>query len=490
MSWRNLRPVTLIVSCLPLLLAACGRADTPLQSASDSAQDLVIRGGWIFDGINDTRSPNTGIVIRDGKFLKIGADLDEFDFPDARVITLDETATILPGMFDLHAHYNMDLVDVGRAEDTTYNPLIFLANGVTSTWPAGEFFPERVLEARDRVERGEAIGPRIFASGPYFGAFRCEYQIQTAEDDCAAWPNDITEEEIRAEVNEWADRGVRSIKIKQASPSETQILIDQAHKRGMTTAGHLANYKDYYDVDPKEAIRMGIDRVEHWITLGSENADASELRAMIDLFLENGVYYDANLQMYGEAGLRNNPQLDMVWTDEGKYFTPYTRERFEKRSPTGSDSAAVESEDFKQRMVELKALYDAGGGHLILIGTDEPVYGPLLPGFAYHRELLATVYAGLPPVAALKAATINGARALGVDDRLGSIESGKLADLYIAKGNPLEDITAARNVQLVIKEGVVYEPQTLLKEAEGKIGPSGPDDHDFWELKIKPLVRR
>ncbi len=141
-------------------------------------------------------------------------------------------------------------------------------------------------------------------------------------------------------------------------------------------------------------------------------------------------------------------------------------------------------------MVELKALYDAGGGHLLLIGTDEPVYGPLLPGFAYHRELLAMVYAGLPPVDVLKAATINGARALGVDDRLGSIESGKLADLYIANGNPLEDITTARDVQLVIKDGVVYEPQALLKSAENKIGPSGPDDHGPWELKIKPLLRR
>ncbi|MCZ6779243.1 MAG: amidohydrolase family protein [Acidobacteria bacterium] len=487
--WNRLR-TTLFAFTLLMLAGGCSGPDSTRQPESGSLQEIIIRGGWIFDGISDTRSRNRGILIRDGKFIDVGADLTGRSFPDAKVIELDDTATILPGMFDLHAHYNLDLVDVGRAEDVTYNPLIFLANGVTSTWSAGEFFPERIMEARDRVERGEAIGPRIFASGPYFGAFRCEYQIQTAEDDCAAWPNDITEEEIRAEVNEWAARGVKSIKIKQASPSEAQILIDQAHKRGMTTAGHLANYKEYYDVDPKEAIRMGIDRIEHRLTLGSEKINASELETMINLFLENDVYYDANLQMYGEAGLRNKPQLEMVWTDEGKYFTPYTRERFEKRSPAGSDSDAVESEDFKQRLVEIKALYDAGGGHLILIGTDEPVYGPLLPGFAYHRELLALVYAGLPPVAVLKAATINGARALGVDDRLGSIESGKLADLYIAKGNPLEDITTARDIQLVIKEGVVYEPQALLKAAEGKIGPSGPDDHDFWELKIKPLVRR
>ena len=87
----------------------------------------------------------------------------------------------------------------------------------------------------------------------------------------------------------------------------------------------------------------------------------------------------------------------------------------------------------------------------------------------------------------LKAATINGANALGIEDKLGSVEPGKLADLFVVSGNPVDDIKAARNVRFVIKDGVVHDPEVLLRAAEGKIGPVGPDDHADWELRIRPL---
>ncbi len=123
----------------------------------------------------------------------------------------------------------------------------------------------------------------------------------------------------------------------------------------------------------------------------------------------------------------------------------------------------------------------------MIVGTDEPVYTNLLPGFAYHRELLAMTYAGIPPAAVLKAATINGARALGVDARLGSIEAGTLADLVVVRGNPLDDIKRARDIKLVFKDGAAYNPAELLQSAEGKIGPVGADDHAEWELEIRAL---
>ena len=196
------------------------------------------------------------------------------------------------------------------------------------------------------------------------------------------------------------------------------------------------------------------------------------------------LFRSANLQMYGGVNERSKHLSEMVWTDEAQYFTPYAQDLLEKRGPPAPES---DEEEFEQRVLELKTLYESGGGHLLIVGTDEPVYTNLLPGFAYHRELLAMTYAGIPPSAALKAATINGASALGVDENLGSIEVGKLADIVVVNGNPLEDIKAARDVRFVIKDGVMHDPAALLLSAEGKIGPAGPHDHADWELQIRPL---
>jgi imidazolonepropionase-like amidohydrolase len=475
--------VTKMKRVLPLLLLVVPQL-AQAQWVEAQKGELVIRGGWLFDSVSDERRRNSGIVISDGKIVEVDADVQQQVLSTADVIDLQDSDTILPGMIDLHAHYNFDLVDNGRVEEVVYNGIVFLANGVTSTWSAGEYYPERVIAQRDRIDAGESIGPRLFASGPYFGAFRCEYNIKTAADECIGWPNDITEDEIRQEVDTWAEQGVVSIKIKQATPGEMKILIEQAHKRGMTTAAHLSNYNVEYDVDLRDAILMGLDRVEHQLTLGSGGPRSAEMQQMIDLMLANEVYYDANLQMYGGINERRAHPSEMLWADEAKYFTPYAQALLEERGPPPPESDAAE---FTQRVLELKSLFDAGGAHLLIVGTDEPVYTNLLPGFAYHRELLAMTWAGIPPAAVLKAATINGATALGIDARLGSIEAGKLADLVVVSGDPLDDIKAARNIRFVIRDGVVLDPAALLRSAEGKIGPVGQDDHAEWELEIRPL---
>ena len=478
----SLRHIIYLVTVLVLLKPSLVHA----QENKAQADQLIIRGGWLFDGISDTRRRNSGIVIQNGKITSVDIEDAQQSLANATIIDLEDSETILPGLIDLHAHYNFDLVDNGRVEEVVHNGTIFLGNGVTSTWSAGEYYPERVIAQRDLIEAGEAIGPRLFVSGPYFGAFRCEYNIKVSADECIGWPNDITEQEIRDEVDKWAKLGVVSIKIKQATPAEAKILIDQAHKNGMTTAGHLGNYNVEYDVTTKDAILMGLDRVEHQLTLalGADDPRSAEMQEMVDLMLEHQVHYGAHLQMYGGIIQRSKNLSEMVWTNEAKYFTPYAQKLLIQRGPPEPESQNAE---YVQRVLELKTLYEQGGANLLVVGTDEPVYTNLLPGFAYHRELFAMTHAGLPPIAVLKAATINGATALGIEDRLGSIEAGKLADLVVVRGNPLEDIKTARNIKYVVKEGAVHDPEALLRSAEGMIGPMGPDDHADWELKLRPL---
>jgi cytosine/adenosine deaminase-related metal-dependent hydrolase len=188
------------------------------------AGDTVITGGFLFDGVRDTVVPNAGIVVRSGIFQSVGTNLSGVDLAGATVVRLSNDDYILPGLFDLHAHYAMDLFGAGRVDEYTINPVVFLANGVTSTFPAGEVDPDGMMGARRRIERGEQIGPRIMSSGPYFGTARPQWN-SAAE----------TPEQIKKEVDEWAARGVMGIKAKGIRPEQLRPLIEEGHRYGIGT---------------------------------------------------------------------------------------------------------------------------------------------------------------------------------------------------------------------------------------------------------------
>ena len=190
---RRAMTTRLLAASLLLLAPSLVRAQNipPLQ-----AGDIIITGGQLFDGVRDTLVPNTAIVVRRGILLEVGANLTDRDTSAARVVTLELTSTVLPGFFDLHAHYAIDLFGEGRVDEYTINPILFLANGVTSTFPGGEVDPEGMMAARRRLELGEQVGSRLHSSGPYFGTAR------------PGWQNaDWTPARVRAEVDEWASRG-------------------------------------------------------------------------------------------------------------------------------------------------------------------------------------------------------------------------------------------------------------------------------------------
>jgi len=223
MSFQIIRSNNIFFECFCFVCAIVFLLFNNAKSQNIDSESVLIKGGWYIDLTQMKKEKNRGILIQDGLIVSLNYE-DQKSLNNLRQINLMDSQTILPGMIDMHAHYNFDLVDQGRVDEVNFNGMIFLANGVTSTWSAGEYNPERVIKHRDSINKGDKIGPRIFNSGPYFGGFRCEYSVKAAEDDCVAWPNDISEQEIRNEVNKWAQKGVISIKIKH--PSKHSFLKD------------------------------------------------------------------------------------------------------------------------------------------------------------------------------------------------------------------------------------------------------------------------
>lgn len=461
------------------LVAPAAQHVPPLQ-----AGDIVITGGQVFDGVRDTLAPNTGLVIRNGTILEVGVSLTGRDLSAARVVTLAAGETVLPGFFDLHAHYAIDLFGEERVDEYTINPIVFLANGVTSTFPGGEVDPEGMMAARRRIEAGEQVGPRILSSGPYFGTAR------------PGWRNaDWNADRIRAEVDTWAARGVRGFKAKGIHRDHLPVLIERAHRHGLTVTAHLDSGSGT-SVNPRDAIFMGIDRIEHFMggdaivstrgayaSLESLDVNRPEVDSIIKLYLQRNVYYDATVTAYGYWYDPKDMRVFKTWIDEQSFLTPHAREVANARLPRKPNLQFQRIYDTKLK--EVKRFYDAGGGRLITVGTDHPSWGEFLSGFGSHREVHALVLAGIPPAAVLKMATINGARAMGLGSQLGTIEAGKLADLFIVRGNPLQDITATRNIHLVMSRGVLYDSAELFASAKGKMGPATAADDDWWKGRLR-----
>ena len=447
---------------LVLVTAIC----TALTGATAQAP-VVIRGGWVFTATSNEVVRNRGILVRGGVFQVVNGDVAPADTVGARTITLGDDDYVLPGLVDVHAHYNMTLGPNGkRADEYTYNPIIFLANGVTTTFPGGEYDPEGMMAARKRIDAGRQIGPRIFNSGPYFG---------TARD---GWNQNATAEDIYKDVDHWAEQGVRGFKAKGISPEHLKPLIERAHLHGLPVTAHLeSGFRN--STNAREAVRMGIDRVEH--VLGGDALDPTKpaypswvkvdiqskaFKDIVALYVSHGVVFDPTITAPVYFGMLQEG-FD-YWIDERKFFTPAIQEWVKSRPPRRANPL-FDSLYWAMRRTT-KAFYDAGG--TLTLGTDNPSRGEFLAGFSAHRELHALVLAGIPPAAALRIGTLNGARALNSGDKLGSIETGKFADLFVVRGNPLSDIRNTRNVRVVMKAGVVYDPAELLRSAEGKIGPA------------------
>lgn len=443
-----------------------------LSAYAQETQTMAIFGGHVFDTESGQFRKNSGLLIEEGAFKQVN---DSLNLPsDMPTIELTDTQFILPGLIDCHAHYNVKLFR-NRREEFEVIPIQYLANGVTVTFSCGEYLPEPMLQLRKDIESGAKIGPRLLNSGPYFGIAR------------RPWHADP--EQVREEVDFWATKGVGGLKAKLIDPACLEALIDQAHQHGLTVTGHLdSGFRN--SVNPSTAIDMGIDRVEHFLggdampddksayaSLPRISADMPEFKAIVRKYIDNGVYFDATVSAYGYFGSRE--KFYDYWFDEPSLFTEYVQEQLAARRAKKSYRPMAQFQKiFEAKQTTIDDFFRAGGQ--ITLGTDHFSDGTFLAGFGAHREMEILSQAGIPNAEVIKIATINGARALKIDDQHGSIETGKSGDLLIIEGNPLDQIRNTRNVIHVIRAGKRYDPKALLDSCRGKLGPNNAEEAKDW----------
>jgi enamidase len=380
--------------------------------------------------------------------------------------------TLLPGFVMTHEHM-FYVAGSGRYNTNSSSfPPLYLAGGATTIRTAGSMEPYTDLNLRALIEAGQLAGPRMDVTGPYLEGEGLPIPgVHGAEGP----------EEIRAMVRYWADTGVTSFKVYNLlTRAMLEAAVEEAHARGLRVTGHLCS------ITYAEAADLGIDHLEHgflaatdWVE-GKEpdrcpsggatasyaglDLDGPGFRGLVDHLVERDVALTSTLTVF-ETLTPGRPRAPDGALDA---LVPPLREAYLTRWERIQGSESPWSEVFPKAMAMEKAFHDAGG--LLTVGTDPTGYGGVVAGYANLRALELLVEAGFTFPEAIQVATLNGARALGMDDQAGTVEVGKRADLVLVRGDPGRDPATIRAVELVFKDGVGYDSRALFASVKGTVG--------------------
>ena len=410
-----------------------------IRVAVDAIRDIpngygVLRGSRVITMRGDAIIENADVVVQGNRILGIGR-RGSVEFPDfARIIEIPGT-TIVPGFVDTHAHMRPSF-GVHKTQPWTY--LANLAYGVTTTRDPQTGTTD-VLTYGDLVETGDIVGPRIYSTGP--GVFNAD-RIQSLDHA----------QRVLQRYSEYYD--TQTIKMYLAgNRRQRQWIVMAAKEQGLlpTTEGGLDMKLDL------EMIIDGYPGLEHSFPIFPLYRDVVRLAA------ETRIAYTPTLLVsyggpFGENWFftRENPHDD----PKLRRFIPHAElDRLTRRRGEGVDAGPggwfrEEEYVFRQHAEGVRAIVEAGG--VAGVGS----HGQL-QGLGYHWELWATQSGGLSEHDALRVATALGAEAIGLDGDLGSVEPGKLADLVILEANPLDDIRNTNRIRYVMKNGRLYDAETL-----------------------------
>ena len=434
------------------------------------AQNLVLQGGTLIDGTGRAPIENSVIVIDGNRIKEIGR-AGQVTIPQGSQVVDLHGKTVLPGFIDGHCHWE------------AFWGELYLHLGITTcvsieTQQNGPW----MLAQKEGTEMGKIRGPRIWATGQALGAREGAFETEGSR----AWrgymkvPN---AEAARAIVQAKKKQGYDALKLSEFLDSSlVAVVTDEAHKLGMGVTTH--------SWDAIASANAGVDGIEHIWSVGYTSImDLDKRRQLavdrtagrIDAEVAGSLYQPENYDKVIAPMVAHHvawtptiakwlrplsPSAQRFWQREQeilgdpnanfpaavRVITEYTTEKLFKRyKPDQLEKTKIgyrNANEFIRRFV-------AAGG-ILKEGSDSPRG---MAGLLMHEALTMDVEAGVPPMTAIQAATLNVAKTFHKDKDYGSVESGKVADLSIIEGDPLKDMWMTQNVKMVVMNGKIIDHQ-------------------------------
>ena len=432
------------------------------MSAQAADQSIALKAARMFDGKSNALVQNAVVIIQGDKIVDAGSNLP---IPSsAQVIDLGD-ATLCPGFMDAHTHLTDDFsgnynerrlkeVDLNVSEQairaTTFARATVEAGFTTVRDLGSRFVASREfvdVALRNSINKGVIVGPRMLVATKGIGATGGHFDPTNGfrdflfgrepdyTDGIASGPDEIRKA-VRFEVKNGADvikaavsGGVLSltdeVDTPQLTPAEMAALVDESHRLRKKVAVHC-----HGDQAAREAIEAGVDSIEHGSFMKPET-----------------------LTMMKRKGTFLTPTLMATEWIMAKI------DNYPAALQAKAKAAAAARSDMFRNAVKM--------GVKISFGTDAAVY----PHGQNAKEFKLMVDLGMPPIDALKSATANDAELLGIAQKVGTLEKGKMADVVAIPGDPTADITTTERVSFVIKEGKVIRQGPLTTQRDTESSP-------------------
>jgi enamidase len=431
-------------------------SDAVLSFVKVNAPVVALVNARVIDGTGTPPRERQTIIIKGRNIAALG-NSDRITPPDGTTLIDLAGKTVIPGLVMMHEHLYYPTGPQVYGQLGQSFTRLYLAGGATTIRTGGNVHGFMDLKMRRLIDEGQLPGPSIDATAPYLNGPNNFLQMHALRDAT----------EARRQVEYWADAGATSFKAyMNITKAELGAAIQAAHARGLKVTGHLCS------VTYAEAAELGIDNLEHGFlaatdfvtdkkpdecpgqrraqdSIASLDERGEPFNGLVKKLVDRRVALTSTLTVFETftPGRPRPPGLDVL-------VAPLKQQFEEAHTRVSQNKQSHYSKLLLKAMALERAFVRAGG--LLTAGTDPTGFGGVIPGFSNQRQIELLVEAGFRPVEAISIATLNGARYLGRDARIGTIAFGKQADLVVLDGDPSREIGD--------------DPAKLIASVTGRVG--------------------